>query len=219
VEEKRCVKNFGICKEVKKMGCSKEIVEWMHDYLDHDITKDKELQLKEHLNTCKDCQQHFHELKRTVTLLQSTSHIEAPADFTEKVMASLPKEKRTVGYKRWLKAHPILTAAAIFFLFMFSSIVTTWNNDEQLSVSKMEGLIIEGDTVIVPEGQVIKGDLVVENGNIKIEGKVDGDIILINGKTLLASAGSVTGEIDEINQVFEWVWYNIKSFIGKFFTF
>jgi anti-sigma factor RsiW len=195
------------------MSCSNKFVELMHKYLDSEMTSAEEKILKEHLVTCEDCQNHFHELKRTVTLLQSTSHIQAPVNFAEKVMTNLPKEKKSVGYKRWFKAHPIVTAAAVFFLFMLSSIMSVWSQDDQLkvTVSNQENLIIQDNTVIVPEGKVIKGDLVVENGNLKIEGKVEGNVLLINGENLLASAGEVTGKIDEVNQIFEWVWYHMKK--------
>lgn len=191
----------------------------MHKYLDKEITKEEEQVLKEHLMTCEDCQGHFHELKRTITLLQSTSNIQAPANFTRNVMASLPKEKKRISYQRWFKAHPIVTAAAIFFLLIFTSLSSMWNENEQLTVSKTEGIVIEGNTVIVPEGQVVQGDLLVKNGNLQIEGKVEGNVTLINGENLLASAGEVTGKIEEINQVFEWLWYHTKKTVGDLFTF
>jgi hypothetical protein len=52
---------------------------------------------------------------------------------------------------------------------------------------------------------------VVRNGEIKVEGKVNGNVTVINGNQYLASAGQVTGEIQELDQLFEWVWYTIKS--------
>ena len=36
-------------------------------------------------------------MKKAVALVQSTSHIKAPDDFTARVMAQLPKEKKTTG--------------------------------------------------------------------------------------------------------------------------
>ncbi|SET96808.1 Transmembrane transcriptional regulator (anti-sigma factor RsiW) [Salinibacillus kushneri] len=206
------------------MSCSKRYMELMHKYLDHEIMKDEEEELKHHLMECETCQSHFHELKRTETLLESPTHVQAPANFAQQVMKKLPQEKKRVSYKKWLKAHPIFTAAAIFFILMFSSVVSLWNQDEQLTVSKQEGLVIEDDTVIIPEGQTISGDLVVKNGNVKIEGILQGDLVLINGelknrKALLASAGEVTGQIEEVNQVFEWVWYHIKEVSHDVFSF
>jgi hypothetical protein len=57
----------------------------------------------------------------------------------------------------------------------------------------------------------VQGDLVVRNGNTRIEGKVNGSVTVINGSNYLASAGEVTGEIRELDQMFEWLWYKMKS--------
>ncbi|WP_322619377.1 bactofilin family protein [Bacillus fonticola] len=73
----------------------------------------------------------------------------------------------------------------------------------------------------MPEGEVVSGDIVVKNGEIRIEGQVDGDVTIINGERYLASAGDVTGEIEEIDQVFSWLWYHIKKTafnVSSFFT-
>ena len=74
--------------------CPEEIIEYMHDYLDGDLNREKEETLKHHLQECSECQHHFHELKKAIAFVQSTSHISASADFTDKVMAGLPKEKK-----------------------------------------------------------------------------------------------------------------------------
>ncbi|MBO8156981.1 MAG: anti-sigma factor [Bacillaceae bacterium] len=211
------------------MKCPKEIVELMHKYLDHEISKQEESVLKEHLMECEDCQDHFHELKRTEAMLKNTSHLQLSEQFTKNVMNSLPKEKKRIGFERWLKSHPIFAAAAIFFILMFTSTMTMWNQDQQLTVSKQDNIVIQDNTVIVPEGEVVEGDLVVKNGDLKIEGKVNGNVILINGELLngdfepsskyLASAGEVTGNIEEVNQVFEWIWYKIKQGVKQVISF
>lgn len=197
------------------MKCSPEAVSLIHKYLDEDITTNEEKELKQHLQKCKDCQNHFHELKKTIALVKSVNHVEPPDDFTRKVMDKLPKEKRSIGYKRWFKAHPLLTAAAVFLLLMTGSLFSTWTNDQQFSVSKQENIEIQDHTVIVPEGKVVKGDLVVRNGNVKVEGEVQGNVVVINGEKYLASAGNVTGEMEEINAVFDWIWYHIKDFVKE----
>ena len=51
-------------------------------------------------------QKHLHEMEKSIALVQSTSHLTAPANFTANVLANLPKEKRTASINRWLKAHP-----------------------------------------------------------------------------------------------------------------
>jgi anti-sigma factor RsiW len=202
-----------------KMKCPIEIEEYMHEFLDHEISAEHERILRLHLQECKDCQIHFHELKRAIALVQSTSHIEAPSDFTQKVMANLPKEKKKVGVQRWFKHHPILTAASLFVVLMGGSMFTAWNEDHHFSFSKQPELVVEKDTVIVPAGKTVNGDVTVRNGNIKIEGKVNGNVTVINGDKYLASAGNVTGDIEEVNQVFEWLWYKIKDTTKKSIQF
>jgi len=134
-------------------------------------------------------------------------------------MTQLPKEKKGITLKRWVKVHPIFTAAAIFFVLMFGGIFSAWNQDQQLTYPKGKNLVVENDTIIVPEGVTIEDDLEVKNGNIKVEGKVLGEVILINGDNLTASAGTVTGDIKEIDQVFSWMWYKLKTFIESVFSF
>lgn len=210
------------------MNCNKEAVELMHYYLDGEITKEQEKALSHHLENCEVCQKHFHELKRTITLIQSTEQIKAPANFTASVMEKLPAERKRVKYRRWFKAHPILTAAAIFFIFMLSGLFSLWNQDNQLIVSKQENLVIKGDTVIVPANETVKGDLLVKNGDLIINGTVDGNVTLINGKLikepidkdgLRASVGEINGELEQVDQMFEWVWYSIKDLFQRIFSF
>ena len=64
---------------------------------------------------------------------------------------------------------------------------------------------------VLDAGTLIEEDVFVENGNIRIEGAVDGNVTVINGERYMAAAGSVTGEVDEIDRVFGRLWYEIKS--------
>lgn len=193
------------------MKCPEQVFDYMHEYLDDEITEEHEKILREHLQSCSDCQGYFRELNKAIALVQSTSHIQAPDDFTSKVMAGLPKEKKKTEVQRWFRSHPLLTAASLFLALMTASILSTWNEDHQFSVSKQPNLIVENDTVIVPEGEVVKGDVVVRNGKVKVEGEVQGNLTVINGERYMASAGNVTGEVTEVNEIFEWIWYHIKN--------
>lgn len=183
----------------------------MHEYLDEEISTEHEKELKQHLQQCPECQKHFHELEKTIALVQGIAHIAAPDDFTQKIMNKLPKEKKKVGVQRWFRHHPLLTAASLFLVLMMGSVLSTWNKEQDLSVSKQPNLIVNNDTVIVPEGEIVKGDVVVRNGSLRIEGEVDGNVTVINGEKYMASAGNVTGEIKEINAIFEWIWYYMKN--------
>lgn len=210
------------------MNCNSESTRLMHKYLDGELNQQEEEKLRQHLEGCEICQKHFHELKRTITLIQSAEHIPTPAGFTSNVMQKLPTEKRRIKYTRWFKSHPILTAAAIFFVLMISGVFSAWNQDSQLVVSKQENLVIKGDTVIVPEGVTVPGDLLVKNGNLIVEGTIDGNVTIVNGKLmkeqtvegegLMASVGEVNGELKQLDQVFEWIWYNIKGLFKGVFS-
>jgi anti-sigma factor RsiW len=186
-------------------------VNLIHEHLDGDITKEDEQLLKEHLHQCKGCQQHMYQLKRTIAFVQSTSHIELPMNFTAGVMAGLPREKNRIRMNRWFTNHPILSAAAVFVLLMSGTVFSAWETDEDFSVSKQSNLVIHDKTVVVPKGETVKGDITVRNGDIKIEGKVDGNVTVIHGDKYLASAGEVTGNIEELDKIFDWVWYNVKT--------
>lgn len=203
----------------------------MHDYLDGDISAEDESLLRRHLEDCEECQKHFHELNRTITLIRSAERIEAPNGFTDNVMKNLPTEKKTVKYKRWFKRHPIFVAAAIFFLLMIGSLSSTFNQGtDQLVVSAQEELIVDGSTVIVPEGVTVPGDVYVKNGDLLVLGTVDGNVTLFNGElldgeseleggSLMASAGGVNGELETVDQTFEWFWYHLKNFFKGLFSF
>lgn len=192
------------------MKCDEEIVELMHEYLDDEIEPQNEMILRDHLKSCKECETLFNEFKKTIAVVKGTSRMQAPPNFTAKVMASLPKERKKVGMQRWLRNHPLIAAASLFLVLMTGSVFSTWNQEREFSVSKHENLVIQNDTVIVPEGEVVKGDVVVRNGVLKIEGEVQGDVTIINGEKYLASAGHVTGQIEEVNEVFDWIWYHMK---------
>lgn len=183
----------------------------MHEYLDEEIDPTNEMILREHLKGCKECETLFNEFKKTIAVVKGTSRMQAPPDFTAKVMASLPKEKKKVGMQRWLRNHPLIAAASLFLVLMMGSILSTWNQEREFSVSKQENLVVQNNTVIVPEGEVVKGDVIVRNGKLKIEGEVQGDVTVINGEKYLASAGHVTGQIEEVNEVFDWIWYHMKK--------
>ncbi|WP_039230467.1 anti-sigma factor family protein [Bacillus thermotolerans] len=190
----------------------------MHNYLDGELSSNEQRQLKAHLDACKHCRQHFSELKKTIALVQSCSHIHAPEGFTERVLFSLPKEDKSVGVQRWLRKHPFFIAAALFLILMTGSLFSNWQKEtESFAFTKYDNIEVEDHTVIVPEGEVIKGDMVVENGDIRIEGEVQGDVTVIKGERYMASAGKVTGEIEEIDQAFGWMWFKIKETAAELF--
>ncbi|WP_107943829.1 anti-sigma factor [Metasolibacillus sp. FSL H7-0170] len=195
--------------------CPEHYIDYMHDYLDGDITREHEQELKKHMQGCVDCQKHMHELSDTVAFVKSATHITAPPHFEANVMSRLPKRKNALGIQKWLRRHPIIVAAAVFFLLMGATLIASYPNDNQFSVTTQPNLVVDGQTVIVPKGEVVKGDVVVKNGNLIIEGEVDGNVTVING-SYMASTAVVSGQIEEINETFDWLWYKIKKMANDF---
>jgi anti-sigma factor RsiW len=199
------------------MHCEASVFdELMNKVLDGEATKEEERVFHAHLEECESCKEEYELLLDTLKELQLQNHIKAPEGFTQAVMAKLPKEKQQMKWKRWMQRHPALTAAAIFMFFMAASVFTSYNQQD-LAVVKGEGnlQIKKAErVVVVPAGETIKGDLVVENADVRIEGRVEGDVTVIKGNQYLATAGEVTGHSQEIGQVVEWVWYKLKSLVS-----
>lgn len=204
------------------MACNKQKAELLHNYLDESLTLLEKKELENHLFHCDTCEKHLNELRKTVALIQSASHIKAPANFTENVMKQLPKQRKTIKWKTWLRKHPFLLTAAVFTFVFILSLSSIWSEGKRDIVVKGDGHFIvdeERGLVVIPEGKKVSGDLIVRNGNIEVAGEVEGNIIVINGEQYLASAGQVTGEIQEINEFFSWLWYQVKSFFSDVNSF
>ena len=201
------------------MACSNPINQLINKVLDQETTEQEYHDFEEHILACKDCRERFEQLRETEQLLRSIKKVEVPDYFTEKVMQQIVRSKKESRLIIWLKKHPFGTAAALFIVLMAGYIFSLWEQTPFHAEVQGSGEIAYEDhqTVIVPKGEVIKGDLIVQNGKVKIEGKVDGDVILIHSDSLLASAGHVTGDIKEVNQILEWIWYHLKQIFNKVF--
>src|SRR5690606_709974 len=112
-----------------------------------------------------------------------------------------------------VKRRPALTAALIFICVMAVSLFAFWETDQQLVIKgdHTDQLIIEGRTVIVPYGKTVHGDLIVKNGEIQVDGQIDGDLIVIDGTVQQASTENVTGKIRPVNEMIDRIWYTIGS--------
>lgn len=195
------------------MDC-KQAVSWIHEYMDGELNSSNQAILDEHLRQCSSCREHFKELEIVEERVQMLRMKAAP-DLTDRIMASLPPQQKSRTVLNWLKRHPALTAAAIFVIVMFSSFATLWDTNEQLVIStnEFEKIIVDGNRVIVPEGQTINGDLIVENGEIIVEGMLLGNLVVIDG-SYTASSANIGGRITIVNRMFDWIWYKIAGWFG-----
>lgn len=194
----------------------------MHAYLDGDISTEEEQQLQQHLQNCPSCEQLLIDLTEVGEFISQATPLQAPPNFVEGVMAKLPEahtaQTKSVKSSRWFRRHPFFAAAALFFILMSASLFSGIGNDQEFSVTDQPNLIIEGETVIVPEGEVVKGDVVVKNGDLRVEGEVDGNVTVIKGSKYMASTAVVTGTSEEIDRAFDWLWFKIKETVNNVFS-
>ncbi|QYR23907.1 zf-HC2 domain-containing protein [Paenibacillus sp. sptzw28] len=204
------------------MNCNIALV-WMHDYLDDELPHDDVLQLKTHLLACPACRERFEQLERTEALTHKLmdARIVAGADqslqLKKRIMSGLPLKRRKAGWTRWIRKHPAVTVAAVFTLVMFSSFLAMWQQDTDLTVrgTDLAQLVIEGDTVTVPEGALVKGDLTIENGKANVLGDVDGNVTVIEGSLYQASTAHISGKVKTIDQALDWFWYKVTHSISS----
>jgi len=99
----------------------------------------------------------------------------------------------------------------MFLLVMLFSAVSIWDSDDQLVVkgAGLDQVIIQGDTVTVPSDAVIAGNLTIENGKAEIYGEVQGNLTVIDGSYYQASTAHISGEVKQIDQALDWIWYRI----------
>ena len=64
--------------------------------VDHELPPEKEVALKSHLETCRDCQQGFEKYARAVALVRSVGRERAPADFTAQVLKRVRRRRRSI---------------------------------------------------------------------------------------------------------------------------
>ncbi|ASA24299.1 zf-HC2 domain-containing protein [Paenibacillus donghaensis] len=200
------------------MEC-KLAVSMMHDYLDDDLPAQQQKELKEHLLSCPDCRIKFKELEQTDMLMFSLMHQNAAAsdELVGRIMNALPKPKKEKAFVTWIKRHPALTAASLFLVVMLMSAATFWNQNTQLVVrgSDLDQVVIKGDTVIVPSGHTITGDLTVENGKTQVYGEVNGNVTVIDGSLYKASTAHISGQAKNIDQAVSWLWYKVTNMFSE----
>ncbi|WEG12615.1 hypothetical protein PU629_21420 [Pullulanibacillus sp. KACC 23026] len=203
------------------MACSEERLKTIHHIIDGEATEQEIHELKTHILSCASCREVYESLVELDQELNQFALPEVSIHFTDKVMNQLPKPvQRQRSFVNWLKRHPVVVSAACFLLLMLGYVFSLGQDQAfQAKVVKGNGqLAYSGHhTVVVPKDQVIKGDLVIKNGDVKIEGKVDGNVILVNSHSLMASAGEVTGHVERVNRAVGWVWYQIKAFFQTVF--
>lgn len=208
------------------MECKVAIVK-IHDYLDGELPREEITELKTHLKSCSACSERLEQLEKADAAAFAAWESVKPAaqlssaasaDLKNRIMAQLPKPKNNERNRfiRILYRYPGLTAAAVFLLVMLGSFFSSWDQDARMIVSgeDLQHVVINGNTVIVPEGVKVTGNLTVENGRVEVQGSVDGNVTVIDGSMVLASTGHIAGQSRTIDQALDWFWYKVTSAFG-----
>lgn len=208
------------------MNCNVAIV-WMHDYLDGELPREDIVELKRHLLSCPACRSRFEQLEQTESAMfrsiaapsaESGYDKNASEQLTNRIMQQLPlkKGKTRNGFVRFIYRYPGVTAAAVFLLVMLGSFLTLWEEDAKLVVAgeDLQNVIIQGNTVIVPEDVHLTGNLTVENGRAEVLGEIDGNVTVIDGTLNLASTGHIAGQSRTIDQALDWFWFKVTQTFG-----
>ncbi|MZQ81150.1 anti-sigma factor [Paenibacillus sp. 5J-6] len=197
------------------MNC-KEALPLIHEYLDGDLQGSDSRLLKEHLIACQTCHALFKQLEKTDALVRMLPPLRASDTLTAQIMSGLPPMKQRSGWMDFIRRHPAGSVAVVFGAVMFGSFMSMWNDDTNLMVkgSNLQDVIIQGDTVIVPQGHTVQGDLVVQRGTLKVEGEVTGNLTVIDGTLNLASTAHISGQVTQVNEAIGWVWYKLGEFVG-----
>lgn len=217
---------------------------WMHEYLDGELSEEALRELREHAKDCEDCRKHYQQLSRTAAIVRSLPSVPAPSGLKDRIMAGLPPEPAAAPTKpaapgapaadllettdrrpvrrgaakraNWFRRHPGLSVAVLFALVMGASYLAMQGQGDELIVrgSHLESLVIEDHRVVVPADSTV-GDLTVKNGEVWVDGKVDGNLVVIDGSYKLASTAQIAGDISQIDQTLDRIWFTLKRWFSK----
>lgn len=196
------------------MKCQ-EAIPKIHEYLDGDLYGGALVELTEHVSLCPDCSYRLAHLEKVDALIHYLPKGKVPEDLTEKIMKVIPAQpqKKQRPWQQWVKRHPAVSVASVFVIVMMSSFLSLWYQDADLIVqgADLDKVIIKGNLVLVPAGQTLEGDLVVEHGKVQVDGKINGNITVIDGSVNLASTAYISGKVTKVNQALDWIWYKIHE--------
>lgn len=196
----------------------KEALPLIHEYLDGDLQNAEMLELSRHLSECRHCSTRLRNLELTESLIHSLQKARAADDLAERILRAIPAPDKKMPWTQWVRRHPAISVAVVFVVVMISSFLSLWDQERDLVVkgTDLDQVVINGSTVTVPAGHTVNGDLFVENGQLQIDGEVQGDLVVANGSVNLASTANISGQVTKIDQALDWVWYKINQWFVSF---
>ncbi len=197
------------------MNCS-EAITVMHEYFDGEADAAATIALKTHLKACPSCRHLFKQMESTEAMLRVPVRSAPPVGLTESIMSALPQPAKRNRWGQMLKQHPIAVIACAILVIMLAHYTSSVYSDRDMEVQgALDQLFISGNTLIVPEGVTVYGNLKVKRGKIQIDGNVEGDVTVINGSYNLASTAYISGQITIIDATVDWLWYRIKNIFRR----
>lgn len=195
-----------------------EALPLMHEYLDGDLEAAESAELKKHLIACPSCNRMFKQMEQAEALVRMLPKSPVPEGMTARIMSRIPETKKRSRWFTWVKSHPAVSVASVFLLVMISSFLSLWNEDQDMVVkgANLDQVVIRGDTVIIPQGHTVQGDLMVKRGKIQVDGNVEGNLTVIDGSYNLASTAYISGHVNKVDETLEWIWYKVNEVFSYF---
>lgn len=184
--------------------------EQMHRYLDDELDATERADFEAHIAACPDCRTHLSELGYVIQKLSLAEWMKAPSGFTEQLLDRLeqvapPKRDWRAPVMKWSGI-----AAAVVLVFGMGLFAAS-PDEFALQAQHTEGLVVADGKVIVPEGSVYNGDLVIQNGDVEVRGKVNGNVTALNGQVVRMAGADISGETAEVDEALEKLVYYGKQ--------
>jgi len=158
------------------------------------LSEEQQLNIAGHLETCLDCAAYVKEMNQIEGGLRNLSSVAAPDDFAANVLRCIPSWQ--VVRKVWSQWRVAGVAVAVLLFFGFPTYMLVEHPmpfvEFQDGSAKVE---IVGQTVLVPENVVLKGDLTVYHASLKVLGRVGGNVYLVSSGYSLGRQGQIDGRI------------------------
>lgn len=183
----------------------------MHEYLDGELRQAGMIELRAHLTDCPDCRALFKKMEGVESIIRLPDRCSSPKDMTGRIMAQLPEPRRRNALGAWLKRHPVAVIAWGLCMILLLNVASLFYLDRDMVVQgALDQLIFEGDTVIVPDGVTVNGDLKIKRAKLQVNGHVEGNVTIIDGSYQLASTAYISGHVTVIDRMLEWAWFKLK---------
>ena len=202
------------------MSCNEHNEELMHRYLDEELDVTEREAFEAHIASCPQCLTHFQEIGEAIQEVMQVEWLKAPAGFTENLLDQL--ELQHPPRRNWrplIMRYSGIAAAALLVFGLGFSYATP--NEFALQADNTQGLVVENGKVIVPEGSEYQGDLVIQNGDVEVRGKVNGSVTALNGQIYRGASADISGETVVVDEAMERlafyakrVWNDVTS-LGK----